>query len=185
MHIYQHIFESCVVVWLDCVAMIHKLIQTDSYFWCTHSITAKGTVSSDGLFQLLLYTSNFWMHRWPLWTVCVCVCVCVCVGGGGGAQSWKTKRGLGIQNLGLEGQVPPHHPPLPDAKTNLCFQNLEVWRRRRIKSPSEDPWFHLRVPWVKIILVCLLKKLSNLWLKWDVKKVMEQQQQPVYNISLG
>ena len=73
------------------------------------------------------------------------------------AQSWK--MGLGIQNLGLEGLVYP--PPPPNAhKSHLCSQNLEVWRRRRIKSPSEGPWFHLWGPMVKIIIVCSLNKIA-------------------------
>ena len=38
--------------------------------------------------------------------------------------------------------------------SHICSQNLEVWRRRRIKSPSEGPWFHLWGLMVKIILVC-------------------------------
>ena len=57
MHIYQHIFETCVVVvWLDCIAMILKLIQTSSYFWCTHSITAKCTVIYGLSQKPVLYT---------------------------------------------------------------------------------------------------------------------------------
>ena len=53
---------------------------------------------------------------------------------------------------------PPPQPttPLTVHKCCLCTQMLEVWRRRRrwrsrrIKSQSEDPWFHLWGPWVII-----------------------------------
>ena len=53
-------------------------------------------------------------------------------------------------------QPPPHSPTVH--KCCICTKMLEMWRRRRkrIKSPSEDPWFHLQGPWVKIVkFLCL------------------------------
>ena len=54
----------------------------------------------------------------------------------------------------LTPKIGPLCPPPPLlAYQALEFQcpKLKVWRRRRRrrKSPFEDPWFHLRGPWVK------------------------------------